>query len=597
MNTGFQLKTDFPSLKPFVGHWALVTGASSGIGRAYALCLAENGIDVVLVGRRQKELELLAREFPNGARSLIISTDLTQPSAVKNLHKTVLDAGIRLRFLCHSAGAGFWGTFTEGPASLYADMIALHVSATMDLCLAFHDDLASHPTSAVVILSSLAGHHAVPTMAAYAATKSAQLSISLALFSEWEPAGIYVQALSPGVVDTPMTLALFGPKWTDPSKSISPQEVVQASLRGLGRKDPVVSPGKGTTMRKIFARLAPSKIMLRVVARYFGTPRSIAPPASQTPQNVPPFIENNQRPTRPATIPEAITCRLCGHHVAPPSSKDIGWARGNTERFKDTLFPLWKCPHCLSIHSLALVDFADIYKDYPLNQRRFDSFAQGSFLNLLRRLERAGLQRGESILDYGCGNGLFVNFLRGRGYPAAQGYDPYVPGFQDLPNPVNRYDAVIVNDTLEHTDDYRHVLRHCLGLLKPGGLLYAGTADAEPVKMNDLTPHIMRLHQPYHRLLVTESSLHQLGRELGLQPVGSYRRSYLDTHRPFVNYRFLDEINRSLGHVLERALTPRNVIQVLSYSPNLWCHAFFGYSCPSAFEPAVIWRKPEEVRL
>lgn len=590
----------FSSLKPFVGHWALVTGASSGIGRAYALALAENGINIILVGRRRPELESLAKEFPKNTKSLIIPTDLTQPSAISILHQSVSDAGIRLRFLCHAAGAGYWGAFTQGSALLYADMVALHVSATISLCTAFHRDLASHSSSAMIIVSSLAGHHPGPTMATYAATKSAQRSISLALFQEWKSDGIYVQSLSPGPVNTPMSLALFGVKGKIPFKTISPQEVVQSSLRGLGRKSPEVSPGGGNSVIKFFFRLAPPRILLRAISLHFGSSPSTAPtpppPSLSQPEPTPFPKAMSLKPLPPPPIPQKVNCPLCCHHADSVSILDIGWVRGNTKRFKDVLFPLWKCPNCLSIHSLATVDYADIYSDYPLNKRRLDSFARGSFQNLIHRLKSAGLQSGATLLDYGCGNGLFVDYLRSRGYPRAQGYDPYVPGFDKMPDPSKKYDAVIANDTLEHTDNYRHVMRHCLSLLKPGGLLYVGTADSEPVKMNDLAPHVMRLHQPYHRLIITESSLHQLGREFALVPVGSYRRSYLDTHRPFTNYRFLDELNRSVDHVLERALNPREVFKALSHSPALWRHAFFGYGNPSAFEPAVIWRKPEEVR-
>ena len=103
-----------------------------------------------------------------------------------------------------------------------------------------------------------------------------------------------------------------------------------------------------------------------------------------------------------------LECRICGYHCAAPAAGELGACRGNTERFAGDSHHLWKCPRCASIHNIDPVDFADLYRDYPLNQRRLDVFARGTLRNLLRRLERAGLAKDASILDYGCGDGEFL---------------------------------------------------------------------------------------------------------------------------------------------------------------------------------------------
>ena len=108
--------------------------------------------------------------------------------------------------------------------------------------------------------------------------------------------------------------------------------------------------------------------------------------------------------------------------------------------------------------------------------------------------------------------------------------------------------------------------------------------------MADLERHTMRLHQPFHRVILTQSSLLQLGSELGLSVVQSYRRSYMDTLMPFSNYRFLDEFNKAHGHSLDLALAPDSA-KILLRKPGLLFYAFFGYFMPSAIEPAVLWRK------
>jgi SAM-dependent methyltransferase len=285
-------------------------------------------------------------------------------------------------------------------------------------------------------------------------------------------------------------------------------------------------------------------------------------------------------------------CAICEYKTESPDAGDLGTMRGNTARFLNTEFHLWKCPHCGAIHNVDPVDYADIYSDYPLNQRKLDVFARGTLRNLLRRLEHAGLQKEHSILDYGCGNGVMIQFLKERGYQQVSGYDPYVAEYAELQDHPKGFDCVIANDVLEHTHDPRGLLHECSQLVRPGGLLYAGTADSEGVTdMHNLDTHVMRLHQPFHRVIICQADMLQLGEELQLELINSWKRSYMDTSLPFSNYRFLDEFNSALKHNMDLALDPAAGKIMLTH-PRLWFYAFFGYFFPSAYEPAVLWRKP-----
>ncbi|MBW1794405.1 MAG: methyltransferase domain-containing protein [Deltaproteobacteria bacterium] len=284
-------------------------------------------------------------------------------------------------------------------------------------------------------------------------------------------------------------------------------------------------------------------------------------------------------------------CVICGYKTRGPSAHDLGRVRGNTERFCRTLFQLWKCPKCLTIHSVEDVDLEDIYRDYPLNNRQLDIFARGTLRNLLQRLVRGGLKKTDTIIDFGCGNGVLIEYLERQGFIDVAGYDPFVPEYASLPQDQELYDCVVANDVIEHCDDPRAMMRDCLELVKPGGLFYVGTADSQGVEnMNDLEPHIMRLHQPFHRVIITQESLFALGLEYSLEPIATYQRSYMDTLRPFINYRFLDEFSKALDHNMDLALDPASGIVVLR-KPKLLFYAFFGYFFPSAYEPAVLWRR------
>lgn len=281
-------------------------------------------------------------------------------------------------------------------------------------------------------------------------------------------------------------------------------------------------------------------------------------------------------------------CNVCAQPVLESQSEQFGQIRGNTARFKGQTFRLWKCPNCGAIHAVDPVDFAEIYRGYPLYRRRLDKHARGTMAALLMRLRKAGVTPDHRILDVGCGNGVFLEFLKEKGFCRVSGYDPYFPEFA-IPPHGELFDCIVANDVIEHAPDPREFLRNCLKNLAPGGLIYIGTADSTGVSMQALEPHILRLHQPFHRVILTPASLRNIVSDLGLEIVESYLRSYMDTLRPFANYRFLDEFSKALDYDMDRSLDPE-VGPVFARNPFLLFWAVFGYFFPIANEPAVIAR-------
>ncbi|MFK7976871.1 MAG: class I SAM-dependent methyltransferase [Halioglobus sp.] len=292
-------------------------------------------------------------------------------------------------------------------------------------------------------------------------------------------------------------------------------------------------------------------------------------------------------------IENSQQCLICDHTSPTPSAGELGSVRGNTQRFLNAEFSLWQCPNCLAIHATEPVDMADIYSDYPLNaDRTLDVFARGTYKNLLSRLENHGLAKDASIIDFGCGNAVFLQYLEEQSYTNVKGYDPYVSLHAQKPDTGAQFDCVIANDVIEHVESPRAMMKEVFDMVKPGGLLYVGTADSEGVTdMSDLQPHTMRLHQPFHRVILTQTGLLDLGAELNLEVIKAYKRSYMDTLMPFSNYRFLDEFNEAHGHNLDNALAP-DAAGIVARKPSLLFYALFGYFMPSAYEPAVLWRKP-----
>jgi uncharacterized protein len=256
------------------GHWALVTGASSGIGREFAVQLARNGMHVVLVARRKDRLDALAEELRQqfGVRIEVMAADLTQKGMVRQLKDRLDEAGIRIRVLCNNAAFGRWGRFEETPPELYHEMIELNTTVVMAMCHCFLDDLAAFPSSLVINVSSPASYQPIPYMAVYAASKAFIQSFSQALHGEWKDRGVLVQTLVPGPTESEFdaTARAYESALT---KRGTPAEMVHASLSQLDSGLPVISAAKGTYKQRFFAGLFPPSMVIREVGKMFTPPK------------------------------------------------------------------------------------------------------------------------------------------------------------------------------------------------------------------------------------------------------------------------------------------------------------------------------------
>lgn len=256
------------------GDWALVTGASSGIGREFAIQLARAGMNVVLVARRGDELEKVAQlvREQSQVQTRVMPVDLAIRGRVEQLRQRLVEEGIRVRLLCNNAGLGRWGSFEASAASTYHDIIEVNTAAMVAMCHHFMPDLASFPSSAVINVSSQASYHPIPYMNVYAASKAFVHSFSQALNWEWKAQGILVQTLVPGPTESEFDqrAAAYESALT---KRFPPSVAVAASLAGLARGRAVVVSAKGTWTQRFFATMLPSDMFLGEVAKRFKPPR------------------------------------------------------------------------------------------------------------------------------------------------------------------------------------------------------------------------------------------------------------------------------------------------------------------------------------
>lgn len=260
-------------LSDLTGHWALVTGASSGIGEEFAGQLAQAGMRLVLVARREERLQAVVDRLRTryGVDARAIVADLADTAAPARIRAELDDAGIRVRLLCNNAGAGRWGRFEATEARVYDELGTLNTTALVAMCRRFFDHLAAFPSSAVINVSSAAAYQPVPYMAVYAASKAFVQSFSQALHGEWKEHGILVQTLVPGPTDTEFD-AKAGAYESALMERDPPADVVRASLAGLERGVPVVTAAKGTYKQRVFAGLAPPAMVIREVGKMFKPP-------------------------------------------------------------------------------------------------------------------------------------------------------------------------------------------------------------------------------------------------------------------------------------------------------------------------------------
>jgi short-subunit dehydrogenase len=241
----------------FTGQTTIVTGASSGIGAAFARELARRGSDLVLVARRADRLATLASELEaaHGVRAIVVPIDLAVPGAGGTLAATLAERGVSVTGLVNNAGFGTDGAFHhEDPERLSAE-ISVDVANLVDITRAFIEPLRTAGTGILVNVASLAAYTPNPGMAVYSACKAFVLSFTEALWAESRSTGLRVLCLSPGLTRTEFFDDLAGGTYTGSYQT--PEQVVATAMRALdrGSRRPSVQSGRLNTVAAVLPRL------------------------------------------------------------------------------------------------------------------------------------------------------------------------------------------------------------------------------------------------------------------------------------------------------------------------------------------------------
>lgn len=250
------------------GETALVTGASSGIGRVLAEKLAKRGADLVLVARREPQLRMAADDLSTrfGIRAEAVAADLSEDDARAKLEAALAEQGLQVDILVNNAGFGLRGAFVDLDRAKQLGMIDLNVHALTDLAHRFGAAMARRGAGRILNVASIAGFQPGPNMAVYYASKAYVVSFSEALYEELKPKGVTVTCLCPGATRTEFAdvAGMHGTKlfeWF--AGDIGP--VAEAGLDGLMAGEPMVIPGLHNKAMAASVRLSPRFAVRKIV--------------------------------------------------------------------------------------------------------------------------------------------------------------------------------------------------------------------------------------------------------------------------------------------------------------------------------------------
>jgi uncharacterized protein len=250
--------------------FALVTGASQGLGEVFARALAARGQNVILVARSRDKLDSLANELKRSHSILaeVLVFDLTSPSAAARIVQQVHDQNLRVNLLVNNAGFGVRGEFLKLPIARQMEMLQLNNATVVELTYSLLPSLMEHPQAGIINVSSTAGIQPIPYASLYAATKSFLMSFSLGLAEELRSRRVSVVTLCPGriLANTHTGEARNGHRKFDFVYQ-SPEDVVRDALESLANGGGLVIPGILNKVSVFAQRLIPRRTVPRLVAK------------------------------------------------------------------------------------------------------------------------------------------------------------------------------------------------------------------------------------------------------------------------------------------------------------------------------------------
>ncbi|RME74446.1 MAG: SDR family oxidoreductase [Planctomycetota bacterium] len=250
---------------------ALITGASAGIGLAFARKLASEGYNLVLVARRKNRLEEIKKELEDSysVEVQIIQGDLTKEEDRKHIYQETLEKGKDIHLVVNNAGIGSIHRFHQSPWEINQRMIQLNISAVTEIAHTFLQPMVQRKSGAMIIVASTASFQPIPYFTVYGATKAYDYFLAMGLYQELKKDGVHVMALCPGP-----TITEFGGEEMDIRRmagflAFTADRVVEICWKGYKKRKKAVVPGFFNSLGIFVQRFLPASLVLWINAKIF----------------------------------------------------------------------------------------------------------------------------------------------------------------------------------------------------------------------------------------------------------------------------------------------------------------------------------------
>jgi uncharacterized protein len=250
---------------------AVITGASVGIGRAFARLCAREKFDLVLIARSQAQLDSLAAELrgSTGRTVLTIAQDLSEPGAADKVFGEVSRSGLPVDVLINNAGFGTLGRFWEVDRQQQLQMIQLNIAALTDLTRLFLPSFVQQRRGRILNVASTAAFQPGPLMSVYYASKAYVVSFSQAIHNEARFYGVTVTCLCPGPTKTEFAqrAGMNATKLFSGKMSMSAEQVAEIGYRAMKRGRPLVIAGRLNALGAFLTRFVPMRLTASLARR------------------------------------------------------------------------------------------------------------------------------------------------------------------------------------------------------------------------------------------------------------------------------------------------------------------------------------------
>jgi 2-polyprenyl-3-methyl-5-hydroxy-6-metoxy-1,4-benzoquinol methylase len=283
-------------------------------------------------------------------------------------------------------------------------------------------------------------------------------------------------------------------------------------------------------------------------------------------------------------------CIVCERET-PEERLQLTEVHSNVRAFRAEGFAFWRCAHCGSIHARDEVDLGHYYSKYPFHDLPSDWRLRVMYGAQLARLRRAGVEPSHRILDYGCGGGQFVEFLKSKGYTNVHGFDQYSARYGDRAVLDERYDCILSQDVVEHVPSPHGLLDEFNRLTKDGAVIALGTPNAAAIDLSHAESFVHTIHAPYHRHILSKAALVTAGERHGWKLDRFYPTMYSNTRFPFLNEAFYLYYTRVTDGTLDALMEPVRAGALLLRAPLTLFFGLFGSWLSRGTDVMAVFRR------